>query len=102
VAKELAGAELVTQLAATGMIQPALVKVAKSDAFLKSPGPKNKKILLEMPKNAHFAPFVKNWNEVWDGNVGPALDQAWLGKKSPDQILPKLNKDLNKRFFPLE
>ena len=81
------------------MIQPALIKVAKSDAFLKSPGPASKKILLEMPKYSHYAPFVKNWSEIWNGQVGPALDPAWLGTETPAQILPKLNADINRRYF---
>ncbi|HJT24530.1 MAG TPA: sugar ABC transporter substrate-binding protein, partial [bacterium] len=39
VLKELVGEETESRLANTGLIQPALVKVANSDAFLKSPGP---------------------------------------------------------------
>ena len=81
------------------MIQPALVKVAGSDAFLKSPGAAHKSILLDMPKNAHFAPFVMNWSEIWDGQVGPALDPAWMGNKKPEDILPKLTADLNRKYF---
>jgi len=86
-------------VAATGMVQPALIKVANSDAFLKSSGAPHKSILLDMPKSAHFAPFVKNWGEIWDGQVGPALDPAWLGMKKPEDILPKLTADLNRKYF---
>jgi ABC-type glycerol-3-phosphate transport system substrate-binding protein len=101
VVKELAGETLDTQLAATGMLQPALVKVAESDAFLKSPGPKNKKILLDMPQYSHYTPFIKNWQEIWYGQVGPALDPAFFGGKvKPSAILPKLTADLNKKYFP--
>lgn len=81
------------------MIQPALVKVANSDAFLKSPGPKNKKILLDMPKYSHFAPFIKNWEEVWFGQVGPGLDPMWLGTKKPSEVLPKLTEQINYKYF---
>lgn len=99
VLKELTGADVSAQVAQTGMIQPALVKVAGSDAFLKSPGAAHKSILLDMPKNAHFAPFVMNWSEIWDGQVGPALDPAWMGNKKPEDILPKLTADLNRKYF---
>jgi ABC-type glycerol-3-phosphate transport system substrate-binding protein len=99
VLKEIASADLAAKLAGTGMIQPALVKVANSDAFLKSPGPKNKKILLDMPKYSHFAPFIKNWEEVWFGQVGPGLDPMWLGTKKPSEVLPKLTEQINYKYF---
>ena len=99
VLKELVGEDTESRLAETGLIQPSLIKVANSDAFLKSPGPEHKSILLDMPKYAHFGPFVKNWNEVWYSEVGPALDKCWLGEKKPSQVLPKLTADLNKRYF---
>lgn len=99
VMKELAGEAIESQVASTGLVQPSLVKVAQSDVFLKSPGPANKNILLQMPKDSHFGPFVKNWAEIWNGQVGPALDPVWLGEKTPEQVLPKLVKELNKKYF---
>jgi multiple sugar transport system substrate-binding protein len=99
VLKELTGAEVEAQVASTGMIQPALIKVAQSDAFLKSLGAAHKNILLNMPQNARFTPFVLNWGEIWDGQVGPALDPAWLGNKKPEDILPKLTAELNRKYF---
>jgi ABC-type glycerol-3-phosphate transport system substrate-binding protein len=99
VIKELAGEDIEAQVAQTGLVQPALVKVAQSDAFLKSPGPASKKILLNMPNEAHFGPFMKNWNEIWYGQVGPAMDRVWNGDKTPEQVLPKLVKDLNRKYF---
>lgn len=100
VLKELVGEETESRLAQTGLIQPALIKVAHSDAFLKSPGPAHKSILLDMPKDAHFGPFVKNWNEVWYSEVGPALDKCWFGgEKKPSEILPKLTAEINRKYF---
>jgi hypothetical protein len=99
VLKELTGAQVEAEVAATGMIQPALVTVAQSDAFLKSLGAPHKNILLHMPDSARFTPFVLNWGEIWDGQVGPALDPAWLGNKKPEEILPKLTADLNRKYF---
>jgi multiple sugar transport system substrate-binding protein len=100
VIKEITGEEIDSKLAATGLMQPARVKVAKSDAFLESPGPKNKKILLDMPPYCHFTPFIKNWEEVWYGQVQPALDNCWLGNEKPSDVLPKLTADLNLKYFP--
>jgi multiple sugar transport system substrate-binding protein len=99
VVKEITGEALSTQLAQTGMIQPALVKVANSDAFLKSPGPKNKKILLDMPRYSHYQPFIKNWEEIWYGQVGPAMDKCWEGQVKPSQVLPGITGDINKKYF---
>ncbi len=99
VIKELAGEKIESQVASTGLVQPSLVKVAESDIFLKSPGPANKKILLKMPKEAHFGPFVKNWNEVWYGQIGPAMDKVWLGTQKPEEVLPKIVKELNQKYF---
>ena len=99
VVKELSGEDTEAVLAKTGLVQPALVKVANSDAFLKSPGPEHKRILLNMPAYAHFGPFIKNWNEVWYSQVGPALDKCWLGEKKPSEVLPKLTADINKQYF---
>ncbi len=99
VVKEITGEALSIQLAQTGMIQPALVKVANSDAFLKSPGPKNKKILLDMPQYSHYSPFIKNWEEVWFGQVGPAMDKCWEGEVKPADVLPKLNAEINAKYF---
>ena len=102
VIKELAGTAIESQIAATGLVQPSLIKVAESDVFLKSPGPAHKNILLKMTQDAHFGPFIRNWNEIWYGQVGPAMDQVWLGTKTPEQVLPKLVKELNRKYFAVK
>ncbi len=99
VLRELAGETLVAKLAATGLMQPALIRLAESDTFLKSPGPANKRILLGMPKHARFGPFLKGWPEIWYGQVGPAVDPIWLGTKKPEQVLPELTRTVNKKYF---
>jgi ABC-type glycerol-3-phosphate transport system substrate-binding protein len=95
VVKELAGERVEALTAKTGLIQPALMKVANSDAFLKGPGPENKKILLEMPKDARFGPFMKNWPEIWFGQVGPAMDPVWLGNNKPEPVLREITARIN-------
>ena len=99
VIKEIASEESISQLALTGMIQPALMKLAQSDVFLNSPGPEHKSILLKMPEYSHYQPFMSNWGEILYGIIGPPLDLVWMGKKEPKDILPIMNKSANEKFF---
>lgn len=99
VIKELASARVEELTAQTGLIQPAMISVAKSDAFLKSPGPEHKAILLDMPKDAHFGPFVKGWNEIWYGQIGPAMDPVWLGNSKPEPVLRDVTAKINAKYF---
>jgi ABC-type glycerol-3-phosphate transport system substrate-binding protein len=100
VVKELTSERAQRLLAETGFIQPALVKLAGSDAFLKAPGAPNKKILLKMPAHAHYQPFMAQWPELFYGNFGPAMDPVWLGTRKPEEVLPRITAELNKKFFP--
>jgi len=96
--KILASADSLSQMALTGFIQPALKYLTKTDAFLKSPGPAHKTILLEMPKYSHYSPFMSNWTEI--NNVyGSAMDPVWLGEKNPTEALPGITKTINEKFF---
>ncbi|HEY5039699.1 MAG TPA: sugar ABC transporter substrate-binding protein [bacterium] len=99
VIKEMTSEATLTQLAATGMIQPALKKLADSDVFLKAPGAAHKKILLAMPQYSHYQPFVGNWNEILYGALTPALDPVWIGSKTPEEVLPEVTKRINEKFF---
>ncbi len=99
VVKELASEDSVSQLAATGMIQPALMKLAQSDVFLKAPGAEHKAILLDMPAHSHYQPFMSNWSEIFYGILGPAMDKVWLGEKTPDEVVPGITKTINEKFF---
>ena len=97
--RQLAAESSISGLAATGMIQPALIKLANSDTFLKSPGPANKGILLKMTEYSHFSPFFANWGEIYYGVLGPALDPVWMGKTTPEKVLPGITKKINDKFF---
>ena len=99
VIKAITSETSITSLAATGMIQPAIKKLAESDVFLKSPGPAHKSILLEMPENAHYQPFLSNWEEIYYGTLTPALDPVWLGTQKMEVVLPKVCKTINDKFF---
>ncbi len=97
--KELTNEAFLTRMSSTGMIQPALIKLAESDAFLKAPGPANRAILLKMPEYSHYEPFIASWGEIYYGNLGPALDPVWIGDKTPEQVLPAVTKLINQKFF---
>ena len=97
--RQLAAESSISGLAATGMIQPALIKLANSDTFLKSPGPANKGILLNMTDHSHFSPFFANWGEIYYGVLGPALDPVWMGKTTPEKVLPGITKKINEKYF---
>jgi multiple sugar transport system substrate-binding protein len=99
VIKALTSPEILSQLAATGMIQPALIKLSQSEAFLKSPGPAQKAILLQMPQYSHYQPFMANWGEIINGTFGPAMDPVWAGNKTPEKVLPAISKVINQKFF---
>jgi ABC-type glycerol-3-phosphate transport system substrate-binding protein len=99
VIQELTSPEMMAKMASTGVIQPALISVAHSDAFLKSPGAPHKAILLDMPQYSHYRPFMKNWNEIMDGFVNPALDPVGLGEKKADVVMPGLAATINQKFF---
>ena len=99
VIKEMTSPESLTEMTQTGMMQPALMSLANSDVFLKAPGADHKAILLEMPKYSHYQPFMPDWSEVFYGILTPALDQCWLGSKTPDVVLPEVNKRINDKFF---
>jgi len=99
VIRELTNEITLSRLTATGMIQPSLMAIAESDAFLKSPGPAHKSILLKMPQYSHYTPFMPNWFELQFGAYGPAMDPVWIGLKTPEEVLPNLTRDINKKYF---
>jgi multiple sugar transport system substrate-binding protein len=99
VIRAMTSEESLTALAATGMIQPALKKLAESDVFLKSPGAAHKSILLKMPEHSHYQPFMSNWGEIYYGTFNPAMDPVWLGNKTPAVVVPEVSKAINQKFF---
>jgi ABC-type glycerol-3-phosphate transport system substrate-binding protein len=79
-------------------MQPALVKVANSPAFLNAPPP-GRKFLLDMPNHAHYMPFMAGWDELLKTQINPATDRVWYGQKTPEQVFPELIANLNGKFF---
>lgn len=89
----------IRRMAATGFMQPALVKVAESEVFLNAPGPSRKKVLLWMPKFAHYEPFDPHWGEIYYGHIQPALDPVWEGEKEPEPVLKEAARRINAKFY---
>lgn len=91
--------ESVAAMASTGFLQPASLKLARSDAFLKSPGAEHKACLLDMTRHSRFSPFDPRWGEIQYGMIWPALDRAWSGDQTPETILPELCRKINAKFY---
>lgn len=87
------------RMMATGFLQPALVKVAESPEFLQAPGPANRKVLLRMTQDSHYQPFLTNWAEIWYGHFNPAMDRVWIGTQKPEEVMPVVVREINKKFF---
>jgi ABC-type glycerol-3-phosphate transport system substrate-binding protein len=73
--------------------------MAESDAFLKSPGPTHKAVLLKMPSDARYLPFQPHWNEIQYGMIGPAMDRVWNGDEKPEPVLRELADKINRKYF---
>ncbi len=99
VIKEITSADSLSQMTQTGMIQPAQMALAQSDVFLKAPGADHKSILLEMPNYSYYQPFMANWPEIFYGVLTPALDQVWMGTKTPEQVVPDVTRKVNQKYF---
>lgn len=96
--KYLAGATGQTLMAATGLTQPALKTLAKSDVFLDGQSPKSKAFLVDAVKDGHFWPYDANVQE-WKNMVDSALDRAWTGDETVESILKKVTAKVNEKFY---
>lgn len=85
-------------MAATGLIQPARIPVAKGPEFLDGMSPVNKRFMLDTVKYGVFRPFDPRADE-WMNLVGSRLDRVWSGDKTAAEVLPAVAKEVNDRFF---
>ena len=97
--KFLAGEKGQIELAETGLAQPAIIKIAKSPHFIDNKPPVSKKFLLKAVKYGVFPPATSSWIEALNMYILPGLDKVWTGEKEPEEILPEIVKEVNKRFF---
>jgi multiple sugar transport system substrate-binding protein len=92
----LSGAEGQKLFAHTGLVQPALKKVAESADFLDGKDPLNKKMLLKAVDYSIDVPLATNWKEVQNGNIYTELDKVWIGNETAEEAIAKLKVELLK------
>lgn len=95
----LAGAEGQKKLAATGLAQPAMKKIAESKLFLDGLKPLHKDMLLDAVKYVKFAPLMPEWEEVNVSMIAPAFDKIWNGKEKAAPVLKKIVPEINANYF---
>lgn len=100
--KFMAGPEGERRLAATGLAQPALKKLAEGPEFLDGKDPQNKKMLLNCALNGLASPAWKPWVEFQRTLWGPKTDPMWIKGYTGDPValLKGLEKEADEKFFP--
>jgi multiple sugar transport system substrate-binding protein len=96
--KFLAGEVGQKYMAATGLTQPAIKRLAKSPVFLDGQAPKSKGFLVNAVKYGHFQPMDPNINE-WKAMVDSAMDRVWNDKADVAKSLTKVTKEINSKFY---
>jgi multiple sugar transport system substrate-binding protein len=99
VIKFLTSAENQTLYCAMGYSQPALMKLANSDVFLKQSPPATKKFLLQAPNVALYTPALSEWDEAQSAIVNPKIDLVMLGQKKAKPVMDEVTEAVNKKFF---
>jgi multiple sugar transport system substrate-binding protein len=94
--KFLTGEEGARKFASEGLTQPALMKVAESEAFLDGKPPLNKKMLLEAPTFGKGVPLCRNWSEIQD-LLTLELDEVWKGRRTVGEAMGRLKPLLEKK-----
>jgi ABC-type glycerol-3-phosphate transport system substrate-binding protein len=82
-----------SKLAATGLAQPALRKMAESPLFLDGKDPANKKLLIAAVPHGKYSALCANWWEAFYFIV-QALDPIWKENRDMDDVLEKIQKHL--------
>ncbi len=99
VVKRLSGEKGQVDLANIGLLQPAIIKLAESKAFLNNEKPLNKKIVLEGVNYIKFAPLMSEWEEINIRFIAPALDRVWNGSEPAEKALKAVCPDINRAYF---
>ena len=87
--KYISAEEGAEALAADGLVQPSLEKLAQSATFLDGKDPQNKKILLAAMKLGKYTPLCLNWPEI-ELMILRELTPAWEGRESVEDALKRL------------
>jgi multiple sugar transport system substrate-binding protein len=95
----LAGEQGETELAQTGLAQPAIMSIAESKNFLDGQDPKSKAFLLDAVNYGVFWPDYPRWTEALNAYIFPALDKVWSGDKDAKDVVPDMVKKINENLF---
>ena len=71
---------------AAGWELPAVTDNAALEGYLAQPVPESREVVFEALDSAVVPPVIGNWNQLTDA-VGKELDEAKLGRKTPEQAL---------------
>lgn len=71
---------------AAGWELPAVTDQAALDGYLAQPIPESREVVFQALDSAVVPPVIGNWNQLTDA-VGKELDEAKLGRKTPEQAL---------------
>ena len=98
----LAGPEGQARIAPTGLLQPAIKKLADSPAFLNGGKPANKRMLLAAAEIGLQPPASTKWLTI-DGDVlGPIMGQIWLPGFQRAEVAAKVKEacdKANQKYF---
>lgn len=99
--KFMAGPEGQGKLAAAGLAQPSLKKLAQSKVFLDGGEPQNKKMLLYCADRAQASPPWVHWLEFHRTVLGPQTDLVWVKgfNGDPAEVFKKTQAIANAKFF---
>jgi ABC-type glycerol-3-phosphate transport system substrate-binding protein len=97
--KRLSGEKGQSDLSSIGLLQPAIMKLAGSKAFLDGKKPRNKRIVLGAVKDVVFYPLHEAWEEINISYTAPALDRVWNGTETAEQAMKKAVPEINELFF---
>lgn len=87
--------------AATGLLQPANMKVAAGPGFIDGKVPEHKKILLSAIKDCYVQPRDQTrWREIMASGPSMAMESVFRGEKTAAAALPPAVKAANEKFFP--
>lgn len=101
--KYLAGPIGLSNLARSGLAQPAIAHLANSPLWLDNERPKNRKLTIEEVPYVHFSVISPKWTEV-SAIVTPKLQLVWNGtltaQQAVDQFMPPAQAKLDELNHP--
>ena len=84
--KYLAGPSGLGRLAASGLAQPALAKLADSSLWIDGKTPKNRKLTIDEVPYVHMDVISPDWNEI-TSIINPKLQLVWAGSETAQQAI---------------